>query len=136
MMAGDNKPEMLDSQTLGNAETAPFWRGAADGRLLIKRCDDCSAHHWYPRVHCPHCGAGKTEWVEASGKGTIYSFTVMRRGGGQVPCYVTLDESVSIFTNIVDCDPDEIAIGQRVRVQFRKEKDGVMAPVFALDKHS
>ncbi len=132
-MAGDNKAEGLDPQTFGNAETAPFWRAAAQGKLLIKRCDDCSTHHWYPRSHCPHCGAGETEWVEASGTGTIYSFTVMRRGGGQVPCYVTLDEGISIFTNIVDCDPDDIAIGQRVRVQFRDEKNGVAVPVFTLE---
>jgi len=134
MMAGDNNAETLDPQTFGNAETAPFWRAAAEGRLLIKRCVACSAHHWYPRTHCPHCGSGSTEWVEASEMGTIYTFTVLRRGGGKVPCYITLDEGISIFTNIVDCDPDEIAIGQRVRVQFRDETDGVTIPVFVLEK--
>lgn len=130
MMAERTTGSTLDPQTFGNPETGHFWREAAEGRLVVKRCAACREHHWYPRSHCPHCGACETEWVEASGGGTIYSFTVLRRGGGQVPAYVTLDEGVSLFTNIVDCDPDGLSIGQRVSVRFRPGENGVAAPVF------
>ncbi|MGI6856766.1 Zn-ribbon domain-containing OB-fold protein [Mesorhizobium sp. 1B3] len=130
MMAERTTGSTLDPQTFGNPETGYFWREAAEGRLVVKRCGACREHHWYPRSHCPHCGASETEWVEASGGGTIYSFTVLRRGGGQVPAYVTLDEGISLFTNIVDCDPDGLSIGQRVSVRFRPDENGVAVPVF------
>ncbi|TKT74784.1 OB-fold domain-containing protein [Aquamicrobium sp. LC103] len=120
-----------DPQTFGNPETGHFWREAAHGRFVIKRCTACGKHHWYPRSHCPHCGGGETEWVDASGGGTIYSFTILRRGGGKVPAYVTLDEGISVFTNIVDCDPERLSIGQRVTVRFWAEEDGLVVPVFA-----
>lgn len=123
-----------DPQTLGNPETAPFWQASAEGRLLIKHCQACNTHHWYPRAHCPHCGANKTEWVEASGNGTIYTFTVLPRAGNAVPAYVTLDEGVTMFTNIVETPPEEVAIGNRVSLRFRKELDGVSVPVFAVSQ--
>ncbi|HWK68423.1 MAG TPA: OB-fold domain-containing protein [Rhizobiaceae bacterium] len=119
-----------DPQTFGNPETGYFWQEAAKGRLVIKRCIACGEHHWYPRSHCPHCGGAETEWIEASGGGTIYSFTVLRRGGGQVPAYVTLEEGISLFTNIVECDPNRLSIGQRVSVRFRVDEKGATVPVF------
>ena len=61
-----------------NPETRPFWDAAAQGKLLIKRCTACGEAHYYPRTICPFCFSDKTEWVEASGKGTIYTFSVMR----------------------------------------------------------
>ncbi len=129
-MAQETTDLANDPQTLGNPETGHFWRQAAAGRLVVKRCRACSQHHWYPRSHCPHCGSGETEWEEVSGGGTIYSFTILRRGEPQVPAYVTLDEGISLFTNIVDCPPDEIAIGQRVSVRFRTAENGLSIPVF------
>jgi uncharacterized protein len=62
-----------------NPETKPFWDAAAQGRLLIKRCTTCNEPHWYPRAICPFCGSERTEWMEASGHGTIYSYSVFRR---------------------------------------------------------
>src|SRR5215472_6430412 len=62
-----------------NPETKPFWDAAAQGRLLIKRCTACDEPHWYPRAICPFCGSERTEWMEASGHGTIYSYSVFRR---------------------------------------------------------
>src|SRR5689334_19025334 len=106
-------------------ETRPFWDAAAAGRLLIKRCAACGERHFYPRSLCPFCGSDRTEWQEASGKATIYSYSVMRRV--PVPyaiAYVTLAEGVTMMTNIVDCDPDAIRIGQEVKVVFRPTEGG------------
>src|SRR5262249_21907599 len=88
-----------------NPETKPFWDAAAQGRLLIKRCTACDEPHWYPRALCPFCGSERTEWMEASGHGTIYAYSVFRRA--QIPyaiAYVTLAEGPTMMTNIVDCD--------------------------------
>ena len=67
--------------------------------------------HHYPRAICPFCFSDKTEWSEASGKGTIYTYSVMRRA--PVPyaiAYVTLDEGPTMMTNIVDCDLDKLEV--------------------------
>src|SRR5260370_13647178 len=62
-----------------NLETEHFWDAAADGKLLIKKCTACGEPHFYPRTHCPFCFSDKTEWVESSGKGIVYTYSVMRR---------------------------------------------------------
>jgi uncharacterized OB-fold protein len=114
-----------------NPETKPFWEAAAQGRLLIKKCVTCGEAHFYPRTICPFCGSDKTEWVTASGRGTVYSYSVMRRV--PVPyalAYVTLEEGVSMMTNIVDCDLDAIRIGQPVTVAFKPTEGGPPVPMF------
>lgn len=115
-----------------NPENKPFWDAAAEGRLLIKRCKSCGQPHYYPRALCPFCFSDDTEWMEAKGTGEIYTYSVMRRGA-PVPyalAYVTLDEGISMLTNIVDCDLDALAIGQRVRVIFKPSEEGAPVPVF------
>lgn len=61
--------------------TAPFWDGCNAGKLLLQRCTDpaCGKHVFYPRVCCPYCHKGNLEWVGASGRGTIVSFTLVHR---------------------------------------------------------
>ncbi|MGI4815269.1 MAG: Zn-ribbon domain-containing OB-fold protein, partial [Janthinobacterium lividum] len=91
----------------------PFWDAAKKGELLISHCNDCGEYIWYPRPICPHCFAENTAWHKASGLGKIYSVTVTRRAG-PIPfalAYVTLDEGVTMLTNIVDCDLDALRIG-------------------------
>ena len=114
-----------------NPETKPFWEAAAEGRLLLKRCRSCGEVHYYPRTLCPLCGSGETEWQPASGGGTIYSHSVMRRAEAPYAiAYVTLDEGVTMMTNLVDCDLDAIRIGQRVRLVFKPTEGGPPVPTF------
>jgi uncharacterized protein len=113
-------------------ETKPFWDAAAAGTLLLKRCEACREPHYYPRAICPFCGSDRTAWLEASGRGTIYSYSVFRRA--PVPyaiAYVTLEEGPTMMTNIVDGDIDAIRIGQRVRVRFTPTDGGPPVPMFA-----
>jgi uncharacterized OB-fold protein len=115
---------------ISDAATEPYWSAARDGVLKIKRCTACAKPHFYPRPLCPFC-LGDTEWVAASGLGTIYSVTVVRRAG-PIPyalAYVALDDGVTMLTNIVDCDLDSLRIGQRVKVCF-KPVDGGTLPMF------
>ena len=122
--------EALDHPAI-NAETTTYWEGARAGRLMLKSCRSCGKVHHYPRAQCPHCRSLDTEWIEASGKGQVYSWTVMRRA---VPpfaiAYVTLEEGATMFTNLVDCDLDAIRIGQDVVVAFEAKEDGLTVPVF------
>ena len=109
---------------LTNPETEPFWAAAKEGKFLIRACTDCGKAHWYPRAICPHCFSDKTEWKEGSGRGTIYSVSVMKRAPEvYAVAYVTLEEGPTMMTNIVDCDFDTVAIGQKVTVTWRPTKD-------------
>jgi uncharacterized OB-fold protein len=113
-------------------ETKRFWDAAGAGTLLIKRCEACGEPHYYPRPICPFCGSERTAWVESSGRGTIYSYSVFRRA--PVPyaiAYVTLEEGPTMMTNIVGADLDGIRIGQRVRVRFTPTDGGPPVPTFA-----
>ena len=106
-------------------ESKPFWDGTKAGRLMLPRCLRCSFVIWYPRQFCPECGNNSVEWFEASGRGSIYSFTRVRRGEGayrETPLYVLafveLQEGPRVLTNIIDCDPAELQIGQSVSAVF------------------
>jgi uncharacterized protein len=115
-----------------NLETRPFWDAAAQGKLLYKKCTACGEPHFYPRPFCPFCFSDKVEWQEASGRGTIYTYSVMRRA--PVPyaiAYVTLAEGPTMMTNIVDCDLDAIKIGQAVTLVFKPSEGGPLVPMFA-----
>lgn len=117
-----------------NAETQAYWEAAAASRLLVKQCRACGKPHFYPRSQCPHCRSHDTEWKDASGRGRIYSYTVARRANPVTAvAYVTLDEGVTMFTNLVDCDFDALKIGQPVKVAFRKGDDGLTRPVFTTE---
>ena len=121
-----------DAYAAAYPETRPFWEAAAEGRLLLKACRACGRAHWYPKVVCPFCHSDDLEWREASGRGTIYTYSVMRRV--EVPyvlAYVTLEEGPTLMTNIVDCDVDSVRIGQAVQVRFRQAPQGRTVPVFA-----
>jgi uncharacterized OB-fold protein len=109
-----------------------YFDAAADGKLMIKKCSECGEHHHYPRGICPFCFSDKVEWVQAKGTGTIYTYSVTRRGT-PVPyaiAYVALDEGPRMITNIVDCDLDTLKIGQKVRTVFKKTEGGVSLPMF------
>ena len=114
-----------------NPETQPYWDAAAQGRLVIRKCGSCGKLHHYPRTVCPFCFADATEWQAASGRGTIYAFSIMRRA--EVPyaiAYVTLDEGVTMLTNLVDCEFNGLHIGQPVRVVFKPTAGGPPLPMF------
>jgi uncharacterized OB-fold protein len=113
-----------------NPETERFWTAADAGKLLLKRCSNCSATIWYPRTLCPECGSLQTEWFEGSGRGTIYSFTINHQGAGvysgepYVIAYVELDEGPRVLTNIVGIDPSRVTIGMTVQSVFDKTGEG------------
>jgi len=114
-----------------NAETKAFWDAARQNRFLIPVCTGCGKAHWYPRAICPFCAGDKIAWREASGRGTIYTYSVMRRVKEPYAiAHVTLAEGPTMLTNIVDCDFDKLYIGQPVAVVFQETENGPPAPMF------
>lgn len=113
-------------------DNQPLWNAANEGKLLVKHCRACNHPHWYPRPLCPFCGSTDTEFREAAGTGIIYTLSVTRKAG-PIPyaiAYVTLDEGVTMLTNIVDCDLDSVRIGDKVRVAFKPSQGGPAVPMF------
>ena len=120
-------------------ETEQFWRATAENRLMISRCEECDLVYYYPRSSCPDCFSDQTTLQETRGTGEIYSYTVTSYIAGwpddELPlviAQVELDEGPRIFTNIVDCEREELAIGEPVKVAFERRTEDVSIPVFRL----
>lgn len=118
--------------TTWSPENSAYWEAAQRGHLLVKKCTDCGRSHYYPRAICPFCASAQTEWVLSSGKGVVYSFTVVRPvPQPYVMAYVTLEEGITFLTNLVRCDAKDVRIGQAVKVTFEAGEDGRQIPMFA-----
>jgi hypothetical protein len=120
-------------------ETRPYWEAAGRGELLLQRCADCGVLRHRPRALCPSCLSEAVEWVAASGRGTVHSFTITRQNQAPpfrdalpyVLAYVELDEGVRLLTNVVGCPPEEVSIGMPVAVEFADAgPDGIAIPRF------
>jgi uncharacterized protein len=121
-------------------DTAPFWEGAKNGRLMLQYCKDTGRFQHYPRPVSIFTGSRNIEWREVSGRGTIYACTVIRVPGpgldGRLPLSVVtveLDEKVRIIGNILNVDANSVAIGQRVEVAWDRLGDDVPYPAFNID---
>lgn len=109
-------------------DAQPFFDAARDHRLLIQRCGACGSHQFYPRKICTTCGAADPEWVEASGRGKVHTYTVVHRGmpgwresGPYVAAIIELEEGVRMTTNVIDCRPEDVSIDMLVEVTFVDE---------------
>ena len=118
--------------------TAPFWESARQEKLLIQHCPDCGTHQFFPQSHCRECLSDKLEWVASTGKGTVYSFTVIHRPPSSafqqdVPytvALVDLEEGCRMISNIVDADPEDVRVGMPVEVVFEKITPNISLPKF------
>jgi len=116
----------------------PFWAGAREKRLMLQKCASCNKYIFYPRLGCPFCFSERLDWTEASGHGTVYSYTVVKNNppssfAGDVPfviAIVELEEGVRMMTNIVDCDPEAVCCDMPVEVTFEPLTDKITLPKF------
>lgn len=123
---------------LVNDWARPYWEAARENKFVIQQCKDCQGYIFYPRMGCPHCFSDNVDWVEASGKGTVYSYTVVENNPpsafvNDVPfviALVRLDEGVQMLTNIVDCDPYSVTCDMPVEITFEKLDDEFTLPQF------
>jgi uncharacterized protein len=130
----DQKTERPDLEGLpADPTTAPFWRAARQHRLVVQRCTSCGARQFYPRPFCLGCFGLDLEWVEVSGRATVYSKTTVRIPvvDELTPPYVVgiviLDEGPRLTTNLVGGEPE---IGDRVSVTWRERAGLPPLPVF------
>lgn len=108
-----------------------YWAEANKGTLMIKHCPACDSHHYYPRPHCPFCGNGSTDWVSTSGRGTVYSFSIMRAAPRPTAvAVVELAEGPMLTTVIVESDVHALRIGDNVVVTTLAAEGGQAIPVF------
>ncbi|GAO09508.1 hypothetical protein TPA0598_05_02290 [Streptomyces lydicamycinicus] len=115
--------------------TRPYWDAAAEGRLLLRRCraEGCGAAHHYPREFCPSCWSEDVGWEPATGRATLYTWSVVHRNdlppfGDRVPyvaAVVDLAEGPRMMTEITDCPEPELRIGMPLVVHFREAGEGV-----------
>ncbi|MFC8917540.1 Zn-ribbon domain-containing OB-fold protein [Streptomyces sp. NPDC057116] len=124
-----------------DAFTRPYWDAAAEGHLLIRRCGACGRPHHYPREFCPHCWSDDVTWERASGRATLYTWSVVHRNdlapfAGRTPytaAVVDLAEGPRMMTEVVDCPEADLRIGMALTVAFRAEGEGadrIVIPVF------
>lgn len=119
------------------ADTQFFWDGLKDQRLLIQRCANCRELRHPPRPMCPRCRALEWDTVDASGRGTVYSFVMPHHpplpwfDDGYIVVLVELDEGVRLVSNLVDVTSDAVSIGMPVTVRYTEFDDGLVLPLFA-----
>jgi uncharacterized OB-fold protein len=109
-----------------DAVSLPFWEGIAEGVLRVQRCGACGRHVFYPRAVCPYCASSELDWVDASGRGQIHSYTVVHRAPPEyrdevpyVVALVELDEGVRMMTRLVDVEPAAVRVDLPVEVAIQ-----------------
>jgi uncharacterized OB-fold protein len=115
-----------------------FLEGCRHGELLIQRCETCGRPQFYPRAYCGGCHGQSLRWEAASGAGTVYSFTVVRRApsaefADRVPyvlAVVELAEGPRLMSTVVDADPADVEIGMPVTLAFEDRGGEAPLPVF------
>jgi uncharacterized OB-fold protein len=123
-------------------EAKPYWEGARDGKLMIPKCRACGRAFMYPRVLCPFCASREIDWIQASGRGRLYSFEIAHQILNKafkvktpvVLAMVELEEGPRLLTNLVDVEPDptKLRCDIPVEVVFAKLTDQVSLPMFRL----
>lgn len=119
----------------------PFWDGAKAGKLMMQRCKHCESWVFCPRPICVECNSDDLEWVTMSGKGTVFSFTIIREVVGHalrgfapdipyVTAWIDLDEGPRFCSNVTGCSIESVSIGMRVEVVFEAAEEGIVLPKF------
>jgi hypothetical protein len=124
---------------VARGEEETWFEFCRDERLMIQRCSACDKAIFYPRSVCPHCLATEPDWVEASGRGTVFTFAVQHRSARGfndtdpvVLAIIELEEGVPLMSRVM-CAPSQAHIGMPVRVTFTTIGDGPVVPVFVPD---
>lgn len=114
----------------------PFWEGARQHKLLLKKCARCGHIDHPPYLFCTECMAEEHEWIEASGKGTLYSYAVNTFGVPfpfwddmpYVLAIIDLDEGPRVISNIVECDLERLENQMKLEVVFDDVSPEVTLP--------
>ena len=128
---------MSDAATLPGTEmTRPFWQGCRDGKLLVPKCNNCGRFFFAPEIACTHCFSTDWNWVQSSGRGTLYSYSIVHRA--PLPSFTTpfvfavidMEEGWTLFSNLLECAFEDIHMDMPVAVVFALGPDGRILPLF------
>ncbi len=125
-------------QPQGGSLVQKWIDGCRLGELRLQHCSGCGCFQFYPRIMCATCSGRKLEWVVASGRGRVRSFTVVRRAispayeAPYVVALIELEEGPTLMSHVVDCAPEEVRVDAPVRVAFERWSETVSLPVFEL----
>lgn len=122
---------------LADSISGPYWEAAARGELVYQECPACGHRQLYPRAMCTECAAAP-EWRTASGRGTVYTYTVIRQNWAEpfrgmlpyVVAMIELDEGPRLMSNVTGCPPEEVTVGMAVEAWFEPVDEGVALPMF------
>ena len=125
---------------LPQPESDFYWEKCKAHELWLRHCKSCDSAYFYPRDICPECFSRDTDWVQSSGRGILYAFTIVHRGpvpafrdrAPYVAALVELEGGVRMPTNLVDVEPDptNIKIGMAVQVTFDDLNENISLPKF------
>lgn len=118
--------------------TAEFYGFCAHGELRFQKCGNCGTWRHVPRLMCADCGSWEWEWERSSGRGRLFTWTVVHRPmhpafAGEVPyapAMIELEEGVRMISWVIDCPPEELARGMPVAVVFERVDDSLTLPKF------
>lgn len=123
--------------------TEPYWNGCKEHKLKLPKCGDCQHYVELGASHCRHCLSQNIDWVAHSGKGKVYSFTIVRYpvipslqdSVPYVPAVIELEgvEGLRLISNVIDAPLSEIEVGRSVSLQWHDREDGVSLPRFTIN---
>jgi uncharacterized OB-fold protein len=116
--------------------TKPYWDAASEGRLLLQRCTSCGEHQFYPRPFCLGCEGDQLEWVEATGRGRLHTYSVVHRTADaafqtMLPYafgVVRLEEGPFITVDVVDTPLEDLRCDLPVRIVFTEVGEAISLP--------
>ena len=122
-------------------ESKPYWDALMEGKLLLQICGQCGKVRHYPRPLCDVCFSFNVKWIEASGRGTVHSWTITHHAfspgfKAEVPyvlATVDLEEGVRVLAPLRGVKETDIKIGLPVRVTFERRKADLITPAFVSD---
>lgn len=136
-VAGVPPPEVI--RLTPDVWTEQFWRAASEHRLVVPRCTACGTYRMPPSPFCWSCRSQEVEWVEHDGRGTVYSFTIIRHAvipdvRDALPFAAAVVElpgtGCRLVGDVVGIDPADVRIGLPVEVVWYDVRDGESVPCF------
>ncbi len=125
-------------EPMSDVITLPWWQAAAEHRLVVQRCTACEHTRLPPAPVCPECRSAESDWLEVPGRGEVYTYTLVHRPMAAdqtlpfVIAVVSLEDAggVRMMSNIVGCDPEEVAIGMKVELVWEDMSEDLAVPRF------
>ncbi len=133
-------PEYNKPVPVPQPESDHYWEQAKSGKLVFQKCDDCGTVQFYPRVLCIDCNSRSLGWVESTGRGTLFTFSIVhapphpvfRDDLPYVTAIVELEEGVKMPSQVIgiEPEPDQLHIGMQLEVAFEEITESISLPKF------